>query len=80
MKAPITNEETIIKYYFSESIKSASLFIYDMTGKQLFNYDMHHTGEGAIPISGGALEAVLYMYSLVADCKLIGTKQMMLTY
>ena len=51
-----------------------------MTGKQLFNYDMHHTGEGAIPISGGALEAVLYMYSLVADCKLIGTKQMMLTY
>jgi hypothetical protein len=72
-------EETTINYYLPESINSASLYIYDMTGKQLSNYDLHPMGEGAITISGGKLEAGLYMYSLVADGNLIGTKQMMLT-
>jgi len=72
-------QETIVSYYLSEDTRSASLFVYDMTGKQLKNYKLSQNGSGEIVISGGELDAGLYMYSLVADGQLIGTKQMVLT-
>lgn len=72
-------EETIISYYLSEDTRSATLFVYDMTGKQLKNFKLSQKSSGEIVISGGELDAGLYMYSLVADGQLIGTKQMILT-
>jgi len=72
-------EETSISYILVESVGSATLFIYDMSGKQLRSYILHERGDSKINIIGGELDAGMYMYSLVADGDLIGTKQMILT-
>ncbi len=72
-------EETTIYYSLAETVGSATLFIYDMSGKQLRSYNLHGRGDSQINIIGGELEAGMYMYSLVADGNLIGTKQMVLT-
>ena len=72
-------EETIIRYNLGESVESAAIFIYDMHGKQLKRYDLHERGDSQITIFGRELDAGMYMYSLVADRLLIGTKQMILT-
>lgn len=50
-----------------------------MAGKQLKSFEIGQRGSGEVIISSGELEAGLYMYSLVADGQLIGTKQMILT-
>lgn len=72
-------EETTISYSLGETVGSATLFIYDMSGKQLRSYILHERGGSQINIIGGELDAGMYMYSLVADGALIGTKQMILT-
>jgi len=72
-------EETTINYSLGEMVGSATLFIYDMSGKQLRSYNLHERGDSQINIIGGELDAGMYMYSLVADGYLIGTKQMLLT-
>jgi len=72
-------EETSISYSLVENVGSATLFIYDMSGKQLRSYILHERGYSKINIIGGELDAGMYMYSLVADGQLIGTKQMILT-
>lgn len=72
-------EETTISYSLAEMVGSATLFIYDMSGKQLRSYNLHDRGDSQINIIGGELDAGMYMYSLVADGLLIGTKQMLLT-
>jgi hypothetical protein len=71
--------ETNIAYSLSETVSSATLYIYDMTGKQLRSYDLFERGDSNIIIAGGDLEAGMYMYSLLADGILVGTKQMLLT-
>lgn len=75
---PYTNETTI-GYNLNENVGSATLFIYNMTGKQLRSYNIIERGASNITIEGGNLSAGMYMYSLVADGCLIGTKQMLLT-
>lgn len=72
-------EETTISYTLVETVGSATLFIYDMSGKQLRSYNLHERGDSQINIIGGELDAGMYMYSLVTDGSLIGTKQMLLT-
>ena len=72
-------DETTISYSLGEMVGSATLFIYDMSGKQLRSYNLHERGDSQINIIGGELDAGMYMYSLVADGNLIGTKQMVLT-
>jgi len=71
--------ETTISYSLVETVGSATLFIYDMSGKQLRSYNLHDRGASKINIIGGELDAGMYMYSLVADGFLVGTKQMLLT-
>jgi hypothetical protein len=73
------SEQTRIEYYLADGVKTATIFIYDMSGKQLKSYNLYHKNEGSITIQGGALNAGMYMYSLIADGKVIGTKQMILT-
>lgn len=72
-------EETTISFSLGESVGSASLFIYDMLGKQVKSFDLPERGHSQISILGGEMDAGIYVYSLVADGLLIGTKQMILT-
>lgn len=72
-------EKTTIKYNLSADVKSATIYIYDMSGKQLRGFKLHHKGSGDITIHGGELDAGMYMYTLITDGRIIGTKQMILT-
>ncbi len=69
-------DETRIEYSLSEGISSASIFIYNMIGEQIAEHQMNQFGSGELLILGGELDPGLYLYSLVADGQLIGTKQM----
>lgn len=72
-------EETKIEYYLESNVETATIFIYDMSGKQLRGYELHHRRGGEITINGGELDAGMYMYTLIADGRVIGSKQMILT-
>lgn len=71
--------DTKITYYLPESTQNATLYIYNMNGLQVAEYPISSTGEGSVIISAGALEAGMYLYSLIADGQVIDTKRMILT-
>lgn len=70
---------TTIDMVIPESVVNAMLYIYDLQGKQIKTLSV--TGRGATSeiIYGHELQAGMYIYSLVTDGKLIGSKQMILT-
>ena len=73
------NEKTEIPCTIAEGVKKATLYVYDMSGKQLSEYPIDARGKTAITIEGGSLDAGMYLYSLIADGKVIDTKRMILT-
>lgn len=73
------NEKTEIPCTIAEGVKKATLYVYDMSGKQLSEYPIDARGKTAVTIEGGSLDAGMYLYSLIADGKVIDTKRMILT-
>jgi len=73
------SESTRIEYYITDKVENASVYIYDMNGTQLKNIPVHLKGYGNVTLYGSELKAGMYMYSLIADGQLIGTRQMILT-
>ncbi len=73
------SSETRIEMFVPQSVANATLYVYDLQGKQVKSISV--TGRGATfeTIHGSELQAGLYIYSLVTDGKLVGSKQMMLT-
>ena len=67
---------TCIEVAVPESIKSATLFIYDMSGKQIRRIDIAERGVSQISITSEGLSEGMYLYSLIADGKVVGTKKM----
>ena len=57
----------------------ARLYIYNMQGAQVSNVQIGSYGEGNITIQGGSLQPGMYMYTLIADDRVVDTKQMILT-
>ena len=72
-------EITKIEYSLNEDVQSAMLNIYDMNGTQPKSIPLHLKGYSNITVSGGEFKAGMYMYSLIADGKIIDTKRMILT-
>jgi hypothetical protein len=72
-------EETIIKYILEESVGSAKILVYDLTGKQLKNYELYENGSRELRISAGEFDPGTYLYTLMADGKVIGSRQMIIT-
>ena len=72
-------EKTVIACTVAESIKTAMLYVYDMQGKQIAEYPIAERGTTSVTIEGGSLDAGMYLYSLIADGKVIDTKRMILT-
>jgi hypothetical protein len=73
------NTETNIKYYLAPSSTQATMYIYDLNGKQIDKYVLHEKGEHNIRIQKNKLNAGIYYYTLVVDGKEIATKKMILT-
>jgi len=73
------SEQTEIKYYISEGVKTSSLDIFDMQGILKKQINLNTYGFGSVIIKATELKAGMYMYSLVCDNQEISTKRMILT-
>ena len=73
------SSETIIRYRLPMSVANACIYIYDMQGTQLKSVPATGRGESQVTLTARDLKAGMYIYALVADGKLIESKQMILT-
>ncbi len=73
------NQETEIKYYLPEDVKTAYLCIYNLQGTQIKQIPITQRGEDSQWISGSELTAGMYLYALIVDGKEVDTKRMILT-
>jgi hypothetical protein len=75
---PFTHE-TVINYTLPQSITSAYLAVYDLTGKQITTLTLDQKGASSITITSQKLAAGIYIYSIVADGKVMDSKRMIVT-
>ena len=73
------NSSTTIAATIPAHVTSAMVCIYDLTGKQLRCYHIAQRGEAQIVLHAEELQPGMYIYSLLADGKLVDSKQMVLT-
>ncbi|MCW3071023.1 MAG: type sorting protein [Bacteroidetes bacterium] len=73
------SKETTIRYNLPEQVNQAYIAVYDLSGKQLLTLPLSQKGAGAITVSSNKLSAGIYIYSIIADNKLIDSKRMVLT-
>ena len=70
------NNETVIKYTMPNTVTNASLVVYDLSGKQVTSFPLTEKGTSSITITSEKLAAGIYIYSVMADGKIIDTKRM----
>lgn len=73
------SSETVIRYRLPQGVSQAVIYIYDMQGSQLKSIPAQGRGESQVTITANDMGAGMYLYALVADGKLIDSKQMILT-
>jgi trimeric autotransporter adhesin len=71
--------ETEIRMLIPSDVRDAKLYIYDMQGKPLTNFEVKERGNSSVRIEGGTLASGLYLYALVADGNVVDIKKMILT-
>jgi hypothetical protein len=69
------NNETVIKYTLTGQSKTATLNVYDLSGKQLASFPLE-ISSSSITITSEKLAAGIYIYSIVADGKIMDSKRM----
>ena len=72
-------ESTTIKLSIPKKTQKAAFMIYDMSGKQIKQININERGKTSVNITSEGLAAGMYLYSLIADSKVISTKRMILT-
>jgi hypothetical protein len=73
------HENTTIKYYLPNGMRTASITISDLNGVQLKAFDLSGgKGFGQVLISGGAFAAGTYIYTLTVNGKAVDSKRMVL--
>ena len=70
---------TYITYYLPDVINKATIYIYDLQGRQVRAIDINDRGQGSAMIHGSELNAGTYHYTLIADGQIVGTHTMILT-
>jgi hypothetical protein len=75
---PFTNETTV-KYNLPEEINKAHLAVYDLSGKQIATFPLAQKGSSSITITSEKLAAGIYIYSVIADGKMVDSKRMIVT-
>ena len=72
------SETTMIGVTVPETVKNAHIFIYDMSGKEVKRMEITTRGKTNVSVAGEDLVSGMYLYSLIADGKVISTKRMIL--
>jgi len=70
------NGETTIKYTLPAHVNIASMVVYDLSGKQIVSFPITEKGSSVIKITSETLAAGIYIYSILADGKIIDSKRM----
>lgn len=73
------SQSTQIGFYLPDVVQKAMICIYDMNGTQLKSVLINQKGKGSITIHGSEFRPGMYLYTLIADGKVIDTKRMILT-
>jgi len=68
--------ETVVKYTLTPQTKTATLNVYDLSGKQITFFPLTQKGSSSITITSENLAAGIYIYSIVADGKIMDSKRM----
>jgi hypothetical protein len=72
---PFTHE-TVVKYTLPQTTGSAFMAVYDLTGKQITTLPITQKGSSSITLTSEKLTAGIYIYSIVADGKVVDSKRM----
>lgn len=73
------SHETVVKYTLPQTVGSAYMAVYDLTGKQITTFPLTQKGSSFISISSEKLSAGIYIYSIVADGKIMDSKRMIVS-
>lgn len=68
--------KTDIAIYLPETVQTAMLYIYDLSGKQVEQHVIEGRGNTIMTIHADRMDAGMYIYSLIADGKVVATKRM----
>ena len=68
--------KTDIAIYLPETVQTAMLYIYDLSGKQVEQHAIEGRGNTTMTIHADRMDAGMYIYSLIADGKVVATKRM----
>lgn len=67
---------TSIEVSIPDDVKSAFIYVYDLTGKKLQQIDITARGKQTVTINASTLTDGMYLYSLIADGKVAETRRM----
>ena len=70
------SEKTDIAIFLPESVQTATLYIYDLSGKQIEQHPIEGRGNTVMTIHAERMDAGIYVYSLIADKKVVTTRKM----
>ena len=73
------SESTVITLNIPKDTKTATIFIYDLSGKQVKSIPVSERGKTDITVYARDLSAGMYIYSLVVDGQVKVTRRMMVT-
>ncbi len=72
------NENTVISYYIPQGETGAHINFFSTTGKLLKTVRIEETGNGQLNLHANGISPGTYMYQLVTDGGIVGSKTMML--
>jgi hypothetical protein len=75
---PFTHE-TVVKYTLPQTVSNAFMAVYDLTGKQITTFPIEQKGASSLTITSEKLAAGIYIYSIVADGKVMDSKRMIVS-
>lgn len=71
------SESSVITLSIPEGTKSAAIYVYDLSGKQVKNIPVDKRGETDITVYASDLSEGMFVYSLVTDGTVAATRRMM---
>jgi hypothetical protein len=71
-------EDTEINFYLPNTVQQASLVLFDLEGKERMRFDNLDRGYSNVTLRAGELDAGTYVYRLIADEEVVGSKKLIL--
>ncbi len=72
------NRTTTIKYFLPQTVNSAQLKIFSVTGQEVFSQELTQKGESQVQLLESAFPAGSYIYHLTVDGQSVDSKKMVL--